>query len=732
MTPPEDKFSWTAYYQEFADKLLIYKNNRPQLLDLLKATYDELGMKYPFVERDGTYFDDVCPFTVFACFNKWISNEKRIDIMASLGRKLGVTATVPQNLDGIPILVAMNAWFFAGKDRRREEDIPNLWDLYEAAIAYADAPADTTRDRFISCYEKVRKQYGIKWNLTMGLYWIRPYAYLNLDERNRTYLLTYEAAAPFRARLAPISELKSVPDAETYLALIGACQAVFHEEDSPHRSFPELSSAAWIATTAAPPTKPPGPEEGHRTPAVEPVASADPMPVKREAVATRRYWIYAPGRSSSKWEEFYAQGIMGIEWDKMGDLRQYPSRAAMVEKMKEVYGPEYTYVHWSLTTWQFTHEMQPGDVVYAKHGVSKIIGRGIVESDYIFDDWRNEYKSVRKVRWTHKGEWPYPGQAPQKTLTDITAYIETVQNLESLFNVDEDEVIVEPVRPAPPYTEQDFLREVFMDAERYHTLVNLLRSKKNLILQGAPGVGKTFVAKRLAYAMMGEKDTSRVMMVQFHQSYSYEDFIMGFRPTKDGFALRHGPFYEFCKRAEEDEDREYFFIIDEINRGNVSKIFGELMMLIEKDKRGEQIRLLYSKELFAVPSNLYIIGMMNTADRSLAFIDYALRRRFAFFELEPAFDSAGFKAFLQRANHPKLNALIEQVKELNDFISRDESLGSGFRIGHSYFCSSEEITDQWLEGVIKYELLPLLQEYWFDEPAKIEQWAKRLCDCLND
>jgi 5-methylcytosine-specific restriction protein B len=451
------------------------------------------------------------------------------------------------------------------------------------------------------------------------------------------------------------------------------------------------------------------------------------------SASPKRYWIYAPGSNSSKWEEFYSQGIMGIGWDEMGDLKQCPGKDAMKTKMKELYGAEYSYINSALATWQFTNEIKAGDIVYAKKGMRKIIGRGIVESDYIFDTGRDEYKHIRKIKWTHNGEWEHPGQAVVKTLTDITPYTDYVQKLEALF-IDDDsaDVIEEKEIVYDPYTEDDFLSEVFMDAERYSTLVNLIKTKKNIILQGAPGVGKTFAAKRLAFSIMGQKDTSRVMMVQFHQSYSYEDFIMGFRPSKDGFELTPGPFYQFCKTAQDDDERDYFFIIDEINRGNVSKIFGELMMLIEKEKRGEKLRLLYSNELFSVPKNVFIIGMMNTADRSLAIIDYALRRRFAFFELEPAFDSEGFKAVIQKANNPKLNALVEQIKALNDFISKDESLGSGFRIGHSYLCANSEIADVWLEAVISYELLPLLGEYWFEEPSKIEQWAKRLSEALYD
>ncbi|WP_342455595.1 AAA family ATPase [Caloramator sp. Dgby_cultured_2] len=196
----------------------------------------------------------------------------------------------------------------------------------------------------------------------------------------------------------------------------------------------------------------------------------------------------------------------------------------------------------------------------------KVIGRGIVETDYIYDPSRKSYKHIRKIKWTHKGEWEHPGQAVMKTLTDITPYTDYVQKLEAIFIEDNNSVIIEePEIKYESYTKNDFLSEVFMTAERYDTLVNLLKTKKNIILQGAPGVGKTFAAKRLAFSIMGQKDTSRVMMVQFHQSYSYEDFIMGFRPSKNGFELAYGPFYQFCKAAQDDDERDYFFIIDEIN-----------------------------------------------------------------------------------------------------------------------------------------------------------------------
>ena len=276
------------------------------------------------------------------------------------------------------------------------------------------------------------------------------------------------------------------------------------------------------------------------------------------------------------------------------------------------------------------------------------------------------------------------------------------------------------------YTESDFLREVYMTEKRYENLVAVLRNKKNIILQGAPGVGKTFAARRLAWSMMKKKDDSRIEFVQFHQNYSYEDFMMGYKPVEDGFELKYGIFYRFCQKAANQPDKEFFFIIDEINRGNMSKIFGELLMLIEKDYRGTKATLAYNGLSFSVPKNLYIIGMMNTADRSLAMIDYALRRRFSFFEMEPGFDSEGFIRYQNALNNETLNELVNKVKDLNREISLDKSLGKGFCIGHSYFCGRDVCTEEWLHSIVDYDILPMLSEYWFDDANKLQRWENIL------
>ncbi|MGJ7922200.1 AAA family ATPase [Neobacillus sp. LXY-4] len=270
-----------------------------------------------------------------------------------------------------------------------------------------------------------------------------------------------------------------------------------------------------------------------------------------------------------------------------------------------------------------------------------------------------------------------------------------------------------------PYTKEDFLGEVFIDEEKYETIANLLHYKKNIILQGPPGVGKTFVSKRLAYSLIGERDDARVEMVQFHQNYAYEDFVMGFRPDETGFSLQTGIFYDFCQKAIENPENSYYFIIDEINRGNLSKIFGELFLLIERDKRDEYVTMGYSKKKFTVPSNVYLIGTMNTADRSLAQLEVALRRRFAFVSVEPAFNEKWkLSLYHQGVTAQMVDKILYVVEKVNREIVSDYQLGSGYAIGHSFFSSKPGEIDEtdWFEGIITYEIRPLLEEYYYDRP----------------
>lgn len=575
-----------------------------------------------------------------------------------------------------------------------------------------------------------------------------------------------------------------------------------------------------------------------------------------------KYWIYSPGENASKWGWCQENSMMCIGWSEMGDLSVFGSLEEVRSKMQIVYNnPESSFKNDSLAVWEFVREMKPGDIVIAKKGKSKIIGKGTVTGNYIYNTSYGEYCNVRSVKWTHVGEWDAPHESAMKTLTDITKYPDYVNDIEllfsptsakqywwlvanpkmwsmrdmrisevqeyslyndngnarrifknfldaktgdlvigyeatptkqivallevhkqndgkliwfkkveslgapidystlksmpdlknmeffvnsngSLFKLTDDEfnIIMETIREENPitstttvkdYTKADFLNEVYVSDDDFEKLKALILRKKNVILQGAPGVGKTFAAKRLAYAIMGKQNDSCLEQIQFHQNYSYEDFMMGFKPNDSGgFDMKNGIFYRFCKRAAADPDNPYFFIIDEINRGNLSKIFGELLMLIESDYRDKPIRLSYRDEKFSVPSNIHIIGMMNTADRSLAMIDYALRRRFSFFEMKPGFDSDGFKKYLDDINDEQLNKVISAVQELNKTIAEDGSLGNGFCIGHSYFCNLESGNLQ-LSNIVEYDIIPMLREYWFDNDEKFREESQKLKNALK-
>lgn len=313
-------------------------------------------------------------------------------------------------------------------------------------------------------------------------------------------------------------------------------------------------------------------------------------------------------------------------------------------------------------------------------------------------------------------------------------YSLTVDEYNYIENLIREKNPVMPAKTVMEYTKKDFLNEVFLPEDDYDNLRTLLLDKQNIILQGSPGVGKTFSAKRLAYSILGEKDDSKVQLVQFHQNYTYEDFVMGYKPKEDGgFYLRPGVFYNFCKRAQQHPDGKYFFIIDEINRGNLSKILGELMMLIEKDYRGETLVLPYKQEEFSVPKNLYIIGMMNTADRSLAMMDYALRRRFSFFEMKPGFSTDGFNAYQRSLANEDFDKLVSAIIDLNKVIESDDSLGSGFCIGHSYLCNKDkkDVNSDWLKRVVKFDIAPMLREYWFDNDTKFNNEVQKLTSIVK-
>ena len=665
------QFEWIDFYSEFATKLLSFKNDRKLLIDKISAVYAAIDMKVPKLES-GDVIIDIDPFTVFGLFNKGITNANRITIIGSIAREFDIKAMVPQNFDGIPVLNNLQAVFYGFKDDREEDDIDNLWKVFEAALALADEDNEENRTEFSKWYDLVHDQYCIRWNLTMGLYWIRPYCFINLDSRNRWFITNVEnMPAEFVVAVKP--KINKFPKAADYLYIKDACTIALNEGNYNYKNYSELSYYAWMISEQ----------------------------VSQQTVA-------ATSKKSSKaaFLRWFKPLIKALR-DLGGSATPNVARKKIIENEKL--------------------SEEEVNITRGKNNVNKF------ENEVAFA--RNYLVNAGYIDKSVYGVW---------TLTEAGKMVDMTEELASdIFkrvvsenkNKGEYEFILDMIRdenPAPSkkdknkYTKEEFLKDVYITEAKYDRLVSVLKKKKNIIMQGAPGVGKTFAAKRLAYSIMGEVDEDRIEFVQFHQNYSYEDFVMGYKPVGDGFELKYGIFYRFCQKAANHPDQDYFFIIDEINRGNMSKIFGELLMMIEADYRDNKATLAYNGLSFSVPKRLHIIGMMNTADRSLAMIDYALRRRFSFFDMEPGFDSEGFINYQEGFANDTFNTLIERIRDLNREIMQDKSLGKGFCIGHSYFCNADECTDEWMKDVVDYDILPMLSEYWFDDSAKLQRWENIL------
>ena len=415
-----DQFLWVDFYQEFAKKLVDYKDNRAGLIKKVKEIYNLTGFPMPTLEKENNLVD-IDPFTVFGLFNKKLTNTNRIKILEIVAKLFDLKSKVPTSFDALPVLINKNATYYRFIDERNVRDIDDLWSLFISALEYDKDPSSENKEKFSHYFDIVNNQKGNgNSKITMGLYWIAPNSFLNLDGRNQWYI--FESGQFPSKILNGIEGLDSKISAADYFKLIEKVNIYLQSPESIWNNFKELSFEAWRYSEIV------------NREIKESKMIAESSAMVDDEKATIHYWVYAPGRDSYMWEEFYKLGIIGIGWDAMGDLRLYQSRNEMIDKMRSINNNNNAYTNDSLATWQFVHDVKIGDVILVKKGLTKLVGRGVVTSEYIYNMEANNFRHQYHVKWTHKGEWPYPGKAPMKTLTNITNKSDLIEKLNNILD----------------------------------------------------------------------------------------------------------------------------------------------------------------------------------------------------------------------------------------------------------------------------------------------------------
>jgi len=640
----KQRFNWTRFYEAVADKLVGFREKRSELVAGIHAIAKRVdgvtNLNDQYSDGSSGPLKDICPFTTMGIFNRGITDANRKKIATELAKLLGVDEPVPESFEGIPVLNNQRSWFFGFEKNRQPGDIDTLWEIFVEAIRSAESEDADARSAFIKTYDDATKVWGIGWNLTMGLYWIRPWNYPTLEVQSQRYI---------NKKLGiqiGLNGPKGRCNANDYLTVLDTVEARFQEDAYPVHSFPELSLAAWLYKDTA-----------------------------------------SDDDSGSRWRNIVFAYIRELCNEKgVAEFSRQEFQKQYIGRLQNAFPNNNT------VEFTFDRQMQ----ILRDEGQLEFLARG----------------NYRWLRFEFDDLEPIDDEALDPTSEIIEPY--------SVDNILDD--------------------GCFIERSQLEKLLERLRTKKNLILQGPPGTGKTWLSKRLAFALIGQRNDSKVRAVQFHPNLSYEDFVRGWRPAGDGkLSLVDGPFMEMVKAAAKEPTIRHVIVIEEINRGNPAQIFGEMLTLLEADKRTptEALELCYRRtegERVFIPDNLYVIGTMNIADRSLALVDLALRRRFAFVGLEPKLGKTWHDWVHTQCGIDSeiLSEIEKRILSLNEEIAADTSLGRQFRIGHSYVTPPFRIpisdAREWFRQVVETEIGPLLDEYWFDDLDKAQKARQRLTE----
>jgi len=663
-------FDWHPFYRELAEKLIPYRARQSDLLAILEKLrardlpvtptmdIDESGKKFPLEVMD--------PFTFFGCFNRGITKKFRLEILAVLKSEFEIEAPLPTDFQGIPILNNQKSWFFGRSFKRKPDDIDRLWEVH----AHAFGPDPLSAPAFCQAFDRAMEVKGVSANLTVGLFWMRPDYFLNLDSRMRDYL-----------------GIKSAPK----LLKLSEYREIVQKVRSQHGpDFPGLSHRVWEGGQAPIEDEDDGDPEEKRLVLIGTWRGVSPAEIQRIRKAIEERGGYANWWSFPIRVEFAPdlQDGFHLYLNSGGGIFQY---RFWVESFRTSKGNDGMISPWP----EMTDDSDRGK------------SRASASNAEVFKTWLR-VTSVEELEKPITLDWfdPAPGIKRQSLLNPSSfGYAVLTKRVNVVGHAS---------------TEPDQYPETTLDGPPSDFALNT-------IFYGPPGTGKTY---RLLTECRGYFGQGRVRMVTFHQSYGYEDFVEGIRPEVVGassgairYEIRHGVFRRICAEAAKDQGHKYALFIDEINRGNISKIFGELISLIEEDKRigssnAMTVELPYSGDAFGVPSNLYIIGTMNSADRSIALLDIALRRRFEFIELLPETsliqgedgngsipDGAGGRI--------DLRLLLSKINERIEFL-----FDSDHSIGHAYLMDVRDFGS--LANVMRNRIVPLLQEYFYGDWDKIQ------------